>query len=155
MGYVSFDEARDSFYENSGGSGQYRYCNNEKYSYTYDANFNYTDIGCAYSQAEETAVKGESQMFYSTMLQSKTAGDHRARALRTLACRTVCVSRRLSRLSRLISSLHWYRKAPLSHYHIHIVYWYTTFTRRQCFKGASHHRCLAVYTAHLRACVPQ
>jgi hypothetical protein len=30
--------------------GKYRYCNNKKYDYTYDATYNYTSIGCAFHQ---------------------------------------------------------------------------------------------------------
>ena len=46
----------------------YRYCNNKMYDYVYNSEFTYQDIGCSFDQPEEVSVKGESQMFFSTML---------------------------------------------------------------------------------------
>ena len=83
LGKSSFTEARDGFYEDytrkaSGfGAGKppqsaYRYCANLSYDYDYDVNYNYENIGCAFQEEAEIAMKGESLIFFTTMVQTNT-----------------------------------------------------------------------------------
>ena len=80
LGVASFDQARDDFFEKSkseganddGSNTSHSYCDNKTYDYVYDAHFTYREIGCKFAQAEEVSVKGESQIFFTTMLQEKS-----------------------------------------------------------------------------------
>ena len=78
LGNASFATARDHFYERferasqHSPSSQFAYCNNPNYDYYYDVNYDYKDIGCAFADEAELSVKGESQLFFSTLVQRQT-----------------------------------------------------------------------------------
>ena len=79
-GVSSFSRARDAFYDAySAKDGSFRYCGNEDYDYVYDASYTYEKIGCAFQEDAELAVKGESQIFFSTMVQTNTVAFVSAR----------------------------------------------------------------------------
>ena len=83
-GVSSFSRARDAFYDAySAKDGSFRYCGNEDYDYAYDESYTYEKIGCAFQEDAELAVKGESQIFFSTMVQTNTVAFVSARAVRT------------------------------------------------------------------------
>ena len=76
----SFSRARDAFYDAySAKDGSFRYCGNEDYDYAYDESYTYEKIGCAFQEDAELAVKGESQIFFSTMVQTNTVAFVSAR----------------------------------------------------------------------------
>ena len=79
-GVSSFSRARDAFYDAySAKDGSFRYCGNEDYDYAYDESYTYEKIGCAFQEDAELAVKGESQIFFSTMVQTNTVAFVSAR----------------------------------------------------------------------------
>lgn len=79
-GVSSFSRARDAFYDAySAKDGSFRYCGNEDYDYAYDESYAYEKIGCAFQEDAELAVKGESQIFFSTMVQTNTVAFVSAR----------------------------------------------------------------------------
>lgn len=79
-GVSSFSRARDAFYDAySAKDGSFRYCSNEDYDYAYDESYTYEKIGCAFQEDAELAVKGESQIFFSTMVQTNTVAFVSAR----------------------------------------------------------------------------
>ena len=79
-GASSFSRARDAFYDAySAKDGSFRYCGNEDYDYAYDESYTYEKIGCAFQEDAELAVKGESQIFFSTMVQTNTVAFVSAR----------------------------------------------------------------------------
>ena len=76
LGDASFEDARDEFfrrYRKAGGE-PYRYCDNPDYDYVFefDKSFNDEDIECEFAESAQVAVKGESQMFFSTMIQQNS-----------------------------------------------------------------------------------
>ena len=74
-GVSSFSHARDAFYDDysaNAKNGSFRYCGNDDYDYVYDASYTYEKIRCAFQEDAELAVKGESQIFFSTMVQTNT-----------------------------------------------------------------------------------
>ena len=76
LGDASFEDARDEFfrrYRKAGGE-PYRYCDNPDYDYVFefDKSFTYEDIECEFAESAQVAVKGESQMFFSTMIQQNS-----------------------------------------------------------------------------------
>ena len=76
LGVSSFPDARDAFYkgysEHSSNNEPYKYCGNDEYSYVYDESYTYENIGCVFQEDAEISVKGESQIFFSTMVQTNT-----------------------------------------------------------------------------------
>ena len=79
-GVSSFSRARDAFYDAySAKDGSFRYCGNEDYDLRVDESYTYEKIGCAFQEDAELAVKGESQIFFSTMVQTNTVAFVSAR----------------------------------------------------------------------------
>ena len=75
IGVSSFSNARDAFYDDYSArakNGSFRYCGNDDYDYVYDASYTYEKIRCAFQEDAEVEVKGESQIFFSTMVQTNT-----------------------------------------------------------------------------------
>ena len=76
LGVANYREAREAFYEEYTSAQKkdktYRYCDNKKYSYYYDANYDYRDISCALWQEEQVPAKGESQIFFTTFVQENS-----------------------------------------------------------------------------------
>ena len=76
LGVANYREARETFYEEYTSARKrdktYRYCDNKKYTYYYDANYDYRDISCALWQEEQVPAKGESQMFFTTFVQENS-----------------------------------------------------------------------------------
>ena len=89
-GVSSFSRARDAFYDAySAKDGSFRYCDNEDYDYVYDSTYTYEKIGCAFQEDAELAMKGESQIFFSTMVQTNTVAFVSARGKNETCGRSV------------------------------------------------------------------